>query len=135
MTDPLPLEARRQESPRAGPRSWWRYPQLLIFSLCVAVAVAVAVPVAVGVASIALWAQSGAFWPEPIPPLVQYLGGDYQCMGLPAPDTNAGLTLQGHTVGGGRIYARPPIDSKASAGWILVTDGHRRQACIYIGPN
>lgn len=54
-------------------------------------------------------------------------------MGLPAPDTMAGLTLQGRTVGGGLIYARPPIDSKASEGWIVVTDGHRRQACIYNG--
>lgn len=64
---------------------------------------------------------------------MQYLGEDYRCMGLPAPDTMAGLTLQGRTVGGGLIYARPPIDSKASEGWIVVTDGHRRQACIYNG--
>jgi hypothetical protein len=83
MTDPLSLEARRQEAPRARPRSWWRYPQLLIFSLCVAVAVAIAVPVTVAVASIALWAQSGAFWPEPIPPHVQYLGGTTNAWAFP----------------------------------------------------
>ena len=122
----LPLEVPPQEPPGTGSGSWWTYTHTLIFSLCVGVTALVVILLDV-------WWQSGSFWPEAIPPYVQYLGEDYSCQGLPAPDSMAGLTLQGFTAGGGLIYARPPIDSHAAEGWIVVTDGHRREACIYNG--
>ncbi|MEY9850945.1 hypothetical protein ABH923_000623 [Leifsonia sp. EB41] len=88
--------------------------------------------IAVGIGSLCLYAQSGAFWPEAIPPYVDYLGESYHCMDLGSPDMR-GLTMQGHTIGGGLIYARPPIGSKASAGFVVVTDGHRRETCVMGG--
>ncbi|MGN7797801.1 hypothetical protein [Leifsonia sp. 22587] len=122
--DPLQMEAIRLKPPRRTRRR--------IVAACVA-ALAIAV-LATGVAGVALWWKTGAFWPVPIPPRVQYLGEDYRCDGLPAADVlMRGLTLQGHTVGGGLIYARPPIGSSASEGWIVVTDGHQRQTCLYNG--
>ena len=85
--------------------------------------------IAVGIGSLCLYAQSGAFWPEAIPPYVDYLGEPYHCKDLGSPDMR-GLTVQGHTIGGGRIYARPPIGSEASAAFVVVTDGNRRQTCV-----
>ncbi|MFE4951706.1 hypothetical protein ACFQ9V_16530 [Leifsonia sp. NPDC056665] len=88
--------------------------------------------IAVGIGSLLLYSQSGAFWPEAIPPYVDYLGEPYHCMDLGSPDMR-GLTVQGHTIGGGLIYARPPIGSEASAGFVVVTDGNRRETCVFGG--
>ncbi|MFE4470716.1 hypothetical protein ACFRFH_18045 [Leifsonia sp. NPDC056824] len=65
---------------------------------------------------------------------MQYLGEDYRCFYSGAVDMG-GLTLQGHTIGGGRIYARPPIGKQASEGFVVVTDGDRHhQVCTLAGP-
>ncbi|WP_157498252.1 hypothetical protein [Leifsonia sp. Leaf336] len=114
----------------ARPRTWLNGSAAAAITLAL-VALAVALT-AVGLASVCLFAQSGAFWPEAIPPYVQYLGESYHCMDLGAPDMR-GLTLQGHTTGGGLIYARPPIDGNASAGFVVVTDGQRREICPFGG--
>lgn len=102
---------------------WWASPRTAAFALAAAA-------LGIGTGFLCLWGQSGAFWPEAIPPQVQYLGEGYACVGLPAPDTLKGLTLQGHTPGGGLVYAHPPIGSKAPYRWIVVTDGHRRETCL-----
>lgn len=113
--------------PRGRSRAWLEGSAAVGITLGL-VALTVAA-IAVGLGSVCIWAQSGAFWPEAIPPRVQYLSGDYVCKDLGAPDMR-GLTLQGHTIGGGSIYARPPIGSEPSAGFVVVTDGHRRETCI-----
>lgn len=105
---------------------WWASPRTAIFALAAA-----ALGVMLGF--LYLWGESGAFLPEAIPPYVQYLGDDYHCMGLPAPDSLRGLTVQGHTTGGGLIYAHPSIGQKPYYLWIVVTDGHRRQTCLLNG--
>ena len=115
-----------REASRDGSRGWWRRPQAAASALAVAA-------LASGLGSLCVWVESGAFWPEAIPPHVQYLGEDYHCEDLGTPDL-AGLTLQGHTIGGGLIYARPPIGSEASEGFVVVTDGYRHQTCIFAGP-
>jgi len=80
----------------------------ILMTFVVAVMVVAAIAVGVRLWTVHEQTSDWALWPREVPSKVQFAGRDYNCGAVGRGETLYDLTLQGHTAGGGDIYAQLP---------------------------
>jgi hypothetical protein len=119
---------RAVPAPAANAGGSWSLRRILLAGM---LAFVVGLIVGAASAEVLVLYKTGAPWPEAIPPYIQFRGTNYSCQDLPSPP--GGLTPQAITIGGGVIYAPPPLPggNQAPLNWVVVAHGSTTVTCLF----